>query len=116
MIDTRMIDNPPWYATTRQIIVREHDQHTAMFGYETDNKITSKRIAVHVLIHYNIRFKYILFVSSFMLYLLLNPSIMKEEVFLTQNENITKWRLLAVDHMIEWSADFVLRHNLSELI
>ena len=87
-----------------------------MFGYETDNKITSKRITVHVLIHYNIRFKYILFVSSFMLYLLLNPSIMKEEVFLTQNENITKWRLLAVDHMIEWSVDFVLRHNLSELI
>ena len=40
MIDTR-IDNPPCYGTTRQIIVREHDRHTAMFGYEADNKITS---------------------------------------------------------------------------
>ena len=83
-----------------------------MFGDETENKITSKRI-VHVLIHHDIRFEYILFVSSFMLYLLSNPSIMKEEVFLTQHENITKWRL-PVDHMIEWSADVVLKHSISK--
>ena len=99
MIDTH-IEYPPWYGTTRQITVREHDRHTAMFGHEAENKITSKRIVVHVLIHYNILFKYIRFVLSFMLYLLFNPSIMKEEVFLTQHENITKWRL-PVDHMIE---------------
>ena len=111
MIDTR-IEYPPWYGTTRQITVREHDRHKAMFGHETENKITSKHIVVHVLIHHNIRFKYILFVSSFMLYLLSNPSIMKEDVFLTQHENITKWRL-PVDQMIEWSADVVLKQSIS---
>ena len=52
-------------------------------------------------------FKYILNVSSFMLYFLPNPSIMKEEVLLTQSEIMKKWRL-PVDHMIEWSVDFVL--------
>ena len=38
---------------------------------------------------------------------------MKEEVFLTQHEHITKWRL-PVDHMIEWSADVVLKHSISK--
>ena len=87
MIDTR-IEYPPWYGTTRHEVV-------------------------HVLIHHNIRLKYIRFILPFMLYLLSNPSIMKEEVFLTQHENITKWRL-PVDHVIEWSADVVLKHSISK--